>query len=48
MTAPEATRTLHLLTSWAVAEGVELGSLQVEKPSLEDIYLELAGEAGDD
>jgi len=48
MTAPEATRTLHRLTSWAVAEDVELGSLRVEKPSLEDIYLELAGEATDD
>ncbi len=45
MTAPEATSTLHRLTSWAVAEGVELGSLRVEKPSLEDIYLELTGEA---
>lgn len=48
MTAPEATRTLHRLTSWAVAEDVELGSLRVEKPSLEDIYLELAGEAADE
>ena len=48
LTAPEATRTLHRLTSWAVDQGVELGSLRVEKPSLEDIYLELAGEADDE
>jgi ABC-2 type transport system ATP-binding protein len=48
MTAPEATRALHRLTSWAVDQNVELGSLRVEKPSLEDIYLELAGEAADE
>ncbi len=44
MTTSETTRALHRLTSWAVDQGVELGSLKVERPSLEDIYLELAGD----
>jgi ABC-type multidrug transport system ATPase subunit len=38
------TRTLHLLTSWAVDRNIELEALTVERPSLEDVYLELAGE----
>jgi ABC-2 type transport system ATP-binding protein len=35
------TRTLHDLTSWAVGEGIELERLELTRPSLEDIYLEL-------
>ncbi|HEY2703835.1 MAG TPA: ABC transporter ATP-binding protein [Candidatus Dormibacteraeota bacterium] len=35
------TRTLHELTSWAVARGLELPGLEVVRPSLEDVYLEL-------
>ena len=43
----EPTRTLHELTSWAVERGVELEGLQVTRPTLEDVYLELTGgEAG--
>jgi ABC-2 type transport system ATP-binding protein len=41
----DATRTLHQLTSWAVESGVELDGLQVTRPSLEDVYLEITGEA---
>jgi ABC-2 type transport system ATP-binding protein len=41
----DATRTLHQLTSWAVDSGVELDGLQVTRPSLEDVYLEITGEA---
>jgi ABC-2 type transport system ATP-binding protein len=41
----EATRTLHQLTSWAVEKGVELNGLQVTRPSLEDVYLEITREA---
>jgi ABC-2 type transport system ATP-binding protein len=41
----EATRTLHVLTSWAVEKGVELDGLQVTRPSLEDVYLEITREA---
>jgi ABC-2 type transport system ATP-binding protein len=43
----EPTRVLHELTSWAVQRGVELQSLEVTRPSLEDVYLDLTGgEAG--
>jgi ABC-2 type transport system ATP-binding protein len=37
------TRVLHELTSWAVGKGLELEGLEVSRPSLEDIYLELTG-----
>jgi len=37
------TRTLHELTAWAMAHGVELERLEVTQPSLEDVYLELTG-----
>ncbi|HVH62303.1 MAG TPA: ABC transporter ATP-binding protein [Candidatus Dormibacteraeota bacterium] len=36
-----ATQTLYDLTSWAVQSGVALDELQVTKPSLEDVYLEI-------
>ncbi|MGA8416149.1 MAG: ABC transporter ATP-binding protein [Candidatus Dormiibacterota bacterium] len=35
------TRTLNDLTTWAVANGIELPNLEVTRPSLEDVYLEL-------
>jgi ABC-2 type transport system ATP-binding protein len=35
------TRTLHELTAWAVARELELPGLEVLRPSLEDVYLEL-------
>jgi len=38
---PTPTRTLNDLTTWAVAHGVELPNLEVARPSLEDVYLEL-------
>jgi ABC-2 type transport system ATP-binding protein len=37
------TRALRDLTSWAVERGLELEGLEVSRPSLEDIYLELTG-----
>jgi ABC-2 type transport system ATP-binding protein len=37
----EPTGTLHLLTGWAVRRGVTLDRLTVERPSLEDVYLDL-------
>lgn len=40
----ETTRTLHRLTSWALDRGVELEGLSVERRSLEDVYLQLAGD----
>jgi ABC-2 type transport system ATP-binding protein len=40
----EPTRVLHEVTARAVAEGRELEGLEVRRPSLEDVYLELVGE----
>ena len=40
----EPTRVLHELTAKALAEGVELDGLQVRRPTLEEIYLELTGD----
>jgi ABC-2 type transport system ATP-binding protein len=37
-------RTLHELTGEALARGEELEGLEVTRPSLEDVYLELTGE----
>jgi ABC-2 type transport system ATP-binding protein len=37
----EPTRVLHELTAWALANGGELAGLEVQRPSLEDVYLEL-------
>jgi ABC-2 type transport system ATP-binding protein len=39
------TRTLHELTEWALSEGIELGGIQVARPSLEDVYLQLTASA---
>jgi ABC-2 type transport system ATP-binding protein len=38
------TRALHQLTDWAIRHGQELAGLTVERPSLEDVYLELTRE----
>jgi ABC-2 type transport system ATP-binding protein len=47
LTVTDPTRVLHELTSWAVGRGVELEGLEVSRPTLEDVYLELTGgEAG--
>jgi ABC-2 type transport system ATP-binding protein len=35
------TRSLRDLTTWALAQGLELPNLEVTRPSLEDVYLEL-------
>lgn len=39
------TRLLHELTEWALSEGVELSGIQVARPSLEDVYLQLTDSA---
>ncbi|MGH8915069.1 MAG: ABC transporter ATP-binding protein [Acidimicrobiia bacterium] len=39
--AESPTMTLRDLTSWAVDRGVELDGLAIDRPSLEDVYLEL-------
>lgn len=38
------TATLNALTAWALKHGLELEGLTVSKPSLEDVYLRLAGD----
>jgi len=45
----DPTRLLHELTEWALSARVELQGIQVARPSLEDVYLQLtAGEEGRD
>ena len=41
----DPTRTLFELTSWAVQRNVSLEGLQVTRPSLEDVYLDITREA---
>lgn len=40
----DPTAMLHRLTGWAVERELELESLSVARPSLEDVYLELTGD----
>jgi ABC-2 type transport system ATP-binding protein len=40
----EPTRMLHELTAEALAAGTELAGLEVRRPTLEDVYLELVGD----
>lgn len=42
----EPTTDLYRLTRWAVQEGVELDGLEVTRPSLEDVYLDIVDKAG--
>ena len=37
--------TLHRLTGWAIEHGIELDQLEIVRKSLEDVYLELTGDA---
>ena len=43
ISADDATRTTHELTAWALERGLSFETLQVARPSLEDVYLELTG-----
>jgi ABC-2 type transport system ATP-binding protein len=43
LVAPQPTKALYELTGWALDRNVELGGLEVRRPSLEDTYLELTG-----
>jgi len=40
----DPTRTLHTLTTWALDRNTELAALTVNRPTLEDVYLELVDE----
>jgi ABC-2 type transport system ATP-binding protein len=44
VSAESATQALHELTTWAIGRHLELERLQVTRPSLEDVYLELTAE----
>jgi ABC-2 type transport system ATP-binding protein len=41
LTPDDLTATLHRLTGWALEQHVELTGLEVSRPTLEDVYLEL-------
>jgi ABC-2 type transport system ATP-binding protein len=43
--AEEPTQILYELTSWAVSSHVSLAGLEVTRPSLEDVYLEITRES---
>jgi ABC-2 type transport system ATP-binding protein len=45
--ADDPTRTLHDLTGWALERGLALEGLEVTRPSLEDVYLEITSGATD-
>ena len=40
---PEPTRALWALEEWCHPRGADLPGLEVRRPSLEDIYIELVG-----
>jgi len=42
-TPEDLTAALHQLTGWALEQGVELDGLQIVRPTLEDVYLQLTG-----
>ena len=39
----DLTRALSQLTGWAIEKGISLDELDIIRPSLEDVYLELTG-----
>ncbi|MGH2953108.1 MAG: ABC transporter ATP-binding protein [Solirubrobacterales bacterium] len=43
VTSDAPVELLHRLTGWALDRGIELERLEVRRPSLEDVYLELTG-----
>jgi ABC-2 type transport system ATP-binding protein len=45
MSTTDPTGDLHRLTGWALERGVTLDALEVSRPSLEDVYLQLTAAA---
>jgi ABC-2 type transport system ATP-binding protein len=43
LSTTEPVRALNALTGWALEHDTELGRLEVRRPTLEDVYLELTG-----
>ena len=48
ITTDTPTRDLHRLSGWAIEQGAELEDLSVSSPSLEDLFVELAGASEQD
>jgi ABC-2 type transport system ATP-binding protein len=44
--AMDPTRTMYELTSWAVQAGISLEGLEVTRPTLEDVYLQITEDVG--
>jgi ABC-2 type transport system ATP-binding protein len=44
LTPDDLTAALHRLTGWAIDQGIALDGLSIQRPSLEDVYLQLTGE----
>ncbi len=44
VSSSQVTQDLYDLTSWALSTGVDLADLRVDRPTLEDVYLELTAE----
>jgi ABC-2 type transport system ATP-binding protein len=42
----DPTRTMYELTSWAVQKGITLEGLEVARPTLEDVYLQITHDVG--
>jgi ABC-2 type transport system ATP-binding protein len=43
LATPTPVEVLHVLTNWAIEHAIDLDGLEVTRPSLEDVYLELIG-----
>jgi hypothetical protein len=43
MRTEDPTKDLYELTGWAIQNGVSFEAIDVMRPSLEDVYIELTG-----
>jgi ABC-2 type transport system ATP-binding protein len=43
LNAEDPTKVLHVMTGWAIDHGLSFEAIEVMRPSLEDVYLELTG-----
>ena len=43
LSVDDPTTVLHRMTGWALDDGVPFEAIEVTRPSLEDVYLELTG-----
>ena len=45
VTSGELVATTHVITGWALAQGIDLAGFRAERPTLEDTYLAIIGDA---